>query len=68
MADESADVRAKLDLLIEITRGLQGRMDRQDDRQREVEGAMRELAGRVAEQSNILQVAIASRMGRKPAA
>ena len=51
-------ISTKLDVLIEMTRGLQARMDRNDDRMRDVEGTVRELGGRIAEQSNILAALI----------
>lgn len=74
--EREADLFAKMDLLLDMFRGIdrrmvsiESRMDRQDDRLREIEGSVRELTGRITEQSNILQVAIASPIGRsKPAA
>lgn len=59
--EREAELFVKLDMLMEMSR-------RQSVLLEDLAQRVSRVEGRITEQSNILQVAVASRMGRKPAA
>jgi len=70
--EREAELFAKIDMLLDVCRGLQAEQERQaealTDARIELGERIARVEGRIEEQSHTLQVALAGRLSRKPAA